>query len=64
MRFNLTDEELDKPTEKQLELIADIEEFCKEKFDGETIEDASEYIDRNMQEFKLNTMDNWQYQYM
>ena len=64
MKFNLTDGELNKPTEKQLELIADMEEFCKEKFVGETIEDASEYIDRNMEEFKLNCMENWQYQYM
>lgn len=27
MKFNLTDEELNKPTEKQLEFITDMEEF-------------------------------------
>ena len=53
-----------KATEKQLSYIADIEEFVQEKFDGETAEDASKYIDRNIELYKLQTMSDWQYQYM
>lgn len=53
-------------TDKQRELIEDMNKFCREKFDfnGKTRNDASEYIARNMEEFKLATMSNWQYQYM
>lgn len=53
-------------TDKQRKLIEDMNEFCREKFDfsGKNRKDASEYIDRNMSEFKLATMSNWQYQYM
>ena len=53
-------------TDKQRTLIEDMNEFCREKFDfnGKTRKDASEYIDRNIDEFKLTTMSNWQYQYM
>lgn len=50
----------------QRRLIEDMNEFCCEKFDfnGKNRKDASEYIDRNIEEFKLATMSNWQYQYM
>lgn len=53
-------------TEKQRELIEDMNEFCTEKFsfDGKTRKDASEYIDRNIAEFKLLTMDSWALSYM
>lgn len=53
-------------TPSQRRLIEDMNEFCREKFDfnGKNCKDASEYIDRNIEEFKLNTMSNWQYQYM
>lgn len=53
-------------TDKQRELIEDMNEFCREKFDfnGKNRKDASEYINRNISEFKLATMSNWQYQYM
>ena len=41
-------------------------EFCCEKFDfkGKTKKEASEYISRNIEEYKLATMDNWQIEYM
>ena len=42
-------------------------EFCKEKllYNNETtMTEASEYISRNIEEFKLVTMDNWQLQYI
>lgn len=53
-------------TNKQRKLIEDMNEFCKEKFyfTGKTKDDASAYISRNIEEFKLATMSNWQYQYM
>lgn len=53
-------------TDKQRALIEDMNEFCTEKFDfiGKTRKDASDYIDRNMNEFKLQTMDSWQLQYL
>lgn len=48
-----------KPTQKQLDFIADMEEFVPEKFKGSTEEEAIEYIDRNIELYKLLTMDNW-----
>ena len=54
-------------TKKQKELIDDMNEFCREKFiydDSTTCEQASKYISRNIEEFKLLTMDSWQLQYM
>lgn len=53
-------------TAKQRELIEDMNEFCREKFnfDGKSKKDASEYISRNIAEFKLMIMDTWQLQYM
>lgn len=47
------------PTEKQLKLIADMEEFVGEKFHGKTRAEASIWIDEHMEQFKLLTMDNW-----
>lgn len=46
-------------TEKQLKLIADMEEFVDEKFRGKTRSDASAWIEGHMQLFKLLTMDTW-----
>lgn len=53
-------------TEKQRQFIEDMNEFCREKFDfkGKTRKEASEYISRNIEEYKLETMDNWQTAYM
>ena len=48
-----------KPTQKQLDFITDIEEFVPEKFNGTTRKEASEYITRNIELYKLLTMDNW-----
>lgn len=48
-----------KPTQKQLDFIADIEEFVPEKFTGTTKKEASEYISRNKEQFKLLTTDTW-----
>ena len=46
-------------TEKQLKLIADMEEFVGEKFRGKTRAEASAWIDGHMELFKLLTMDTW-----
>ena len=49
-------------TDKQRELIEAMNEFCREKFDlsyERTKEEASEYISRNIDEYKLLTMSNW-----
>lgn len=53
-------------TAKQRELIEDMNEFCREKFnfDGKSKKDASEYISRNITEFKLLLMDTWQLKYL
>lgn len=54
-------------TQKQKELIEDMNEFCREKFDlsyERTCKEASEYIDRNIEQFKLLTMDSWMLDYM
>ena len=54
-------------TQKQKALIDDMNEFCTEKFnynEGTTKEEARDYISRNIEQFKLLTMDNWQIQYM
>ena len=53
-------------TERQKKFIEDMNEFCREKFDfkGKTKKEASEYISRNIEEYKLATIDNWQIAYM
>ena len=54
-------------TEKQKALIDDMNEFCTEKLNYDvntTKAEASEYISRNIEQFKLLTMDNWQMQYL
>ena len=54
-------------TQKQKALIDDMNEFCTEKFkydEKTTKAEARDYISRNIEEFKLLSMDNWQMQYM
>lgn len=53
-------------TEKQRQFIEDMNEFCREKFDfkNKTRKEASEYISRNIEEYKLAIIDNWQTAYM
>lgn len=46
---------MQKATKAQLEFIEIIEEFVKEKFKGTTNYEAHLYIQRNIQEFKLNS---------
>lgn len=52
------------PTQKQLDFIADIEEFVGEKFHGTTLEEASDYISRNIETFKLLSMSTWAADYL
>ena len=54
-------------TNKQRELIEDMNEFCDEYFDlsiHRTKKEASEYISRNIDEYKLKLIDNWGLQYL
>ena len=53
-------------TEKQRQLIEDMNEFCREKFDfkDKTRKEASEYISKHIEEYTLATMDSWQIAYM
>ena len=54
-------------TEKQKALIDDMNECWTEKFNynkNTTKEEAREYISRNIEQFKLLTMDDWQMQYL
>lgn len=49
-------------TDKQRELIECMNEFCSKKFDlsyERTKEEAREYISKNIEEYKLFTMDTW-----
>ena len=49
----------DLATTKQLEFISVIEEFVDEKFTGKTKKEASDYIGRNIEIYKLNSASNW-----
>lgn len=54
-------------TKKQKNLIEDMNEFCDEYFDlsiHRTKKEASEYISRNIDEYKLKLIDNWGLQYL
>lgn len=52
-------------TDKQKELIEDMNEFCTEKCPLDVdIKTASKYISRNINEFKLLTMSDWQLNYL
>ena len=49
-------------TDKQKSLIECMNEFCNEKFDlsyQRTKQEASYYISRNIDEYKLLTTSNW-----
>lgn len=51
-------------TDRQRDLIEAMNEFCKEKCDlSASVEEASDYIDRNIDEYKLLAIDEWQNQY-
>lgn len=49
MAFSLADRI--KPTEKQLDFIAEIEEYVGDTFDGETRREASEWIEEHLEEY-------------
>ena len=56
-----------KITQKQKELIDDMNEFCDKKFYYDENTDsklASKYIGKNIEEFKLKILDNFQLRYL
>lgn len=48
-----------KATKAQLEFIEQIEDFVNENFKGSSKEEARLYIQRNIEEYKLNSASNW-----
>lgn len=59
MRYTMFDKPI---TPRQRALIEDMNEFCDEKFNFNktpTLKAAQQYISRNIEEFKLKTLDNW-----
>lgn len=47
-------------TEKQRDLIEQMNEFCREKCDlNVSVKEASEYISRNIEEYRLEITDTW-----
>ena len=42
-----------KPTEKQIDFIKDIQEWTGKQFTGTTKEEASKFIDENIEEYRL-----------
>lgn len=58
---------MNEATPRQIDLIEAMNEFCDEVFDlsyTRTKKEASQYIDSNIDEFKLKTLDNWQLSYL
>lgn len=49
----------DSPTQKQLDLIESITEVTGYGFHGTTKDDASKFISAHIDEFKLNSTNNW-----
>jgi hypothetical protein len=47
------------PTERQIKYIKAIQEFVGEEFTGTTKNEASNYIDRNIEEYKLLSSNKW-----
>ena len=50
---------INKPTERQIKYIKAIQEFVGEEFTGTTKNEASNYIDRNIEEYKLLSSYKW-----
>lgn len=46
-------------TDKQREFIEEIQAYVREKFNGVTMKDASEYISRNIEEYQVLSADSW-----
>ena len=46
------------PTEKQLDFISDIEEFSDENFKGTSKIEATAYIKKNIETYKLRSMNS------
>lgn len=52
-----------KPTQKQLDFIADMEELGCGEFKGKTRKEASDYISKHIECYKLLQEDSWTLQY-
>ena len=57
----------DKMTPRQKQLIDTMNDYCNEQFiynENTTKKEASEFIDKYIEEFKLSCMDNFQLNYI
>lgn len=55
---------MSKPTEKQLAFIEEMQEFGCPEFKGKTKKDASEYINKHIEYYKLQQLTDWNLQYL
>ena len=53
-KFNIKNKIKFPPTGKQLRYIKDIEKVTEKEFIGKTLKEASKFIEKNLDEFKLN----------
>lgn len=53
-KFNIKNKIKFPPTGKQLRYIKDIEKVTEKKFTGKTLKEANKFIQKNVDEFKLN----------
>lgn len=50
---------MSEPTKTQLDYIRDIEEYVEEPFSGTTKNEASEYIERNRDDYRILSAGDW-----
>ena len=52
------------PTKKQLDFIAEMQDFGCPEFKGTTKKEASEYISRHIEYYKLQQLTSWDLRYI
>jgi hypothetical protein len=57
--MNSNNTQNDQPTKKQLDFIADIQEFTGTLFAGSTKAEASKYISDNIERYRLEIASSW-----
>ena len=50
-----------KPTDKQMDLIHAMEELVDDTFQGQTKKEASEWIDRHIERYRLESLGRWHF---
>ena len=57
--MNSNNTQNDQPTKKQLDFIAEIQEFTGTLFTGSTKAEASKYISDNIEQYRLEIASSW-----